>query len=52
MQDFVKLPDESIRSQLNVTFSKIDSIIPVTLGTLFRPNQEVNNKRTILLFVL
>lgn len=43
MQDYIPLPDESTCNQLKVSFSKNDTIIPVTLGTSFRPNQEVIN---------
>lgn len=40
MEDFITLPEDHIRNQLNVSFSKLDSLIPFTLGTSFRPNQE------------
>lgn len=40
MEDFIPLPEESIRNQLNVSFVRNDSIVPYTLGTIFRPTQE------------
>lgn len=44
MEDFIPLPEESIRNQLNVSFVRNDSIVPYTLGTIFRPTQEVTYK--------
>ena len=40
MEDYLKLPADSIRNQLDVSFAKFDSLIPHTTGTSFRPNQE------------
>jgi hypothetical protein len=43
MEDYIPLPlDDSIRNQLNLSFNKNDSIVPFTLGTVFRPIDEVN----------
>ena len=41
MEDFIALPEENIRNQLNVSFAKNDSLVPYTLGTVFRPTEEV-----------
>lgn len=41
MVDYVPLPDLTLCSQLNVSFSRDDSIIPYTVGTHFRPANEV-----------
>lgn len=41
MEDFIKLPEESIKNQLRVSFKQLDSLLPLTLGTVFRPDQEV-----------
>lgn len=41
MEDFIQLPEESIKNQLRVSFNQQDSVLPFTLGTVFRPDQEV-----------
>lgn len=46
MRDFVGLADqdqaeENLRSQLNLTFAKVASYIPLTQGLILRPNTEV-----------
>jgi hypothetical protein len=43
MQDYIPLPDEATCNQLKVSFSKNETIVPVTLGISFRPNNEVTN---------
>ncbi len=40
MEDYIKLPEDNVRNQLNVSFSKFDSLIPQTCGTAFRSNME------------
>jgi hypothetical protein len=40
MEDFIKLPEDNVKNQLKVSFSRFDSLLPFTLGTLFRPDQE------------
>lgn len=40
MEEYIKLPEDNVRNQLGVSFSKLDSLIPHTIGTAFRPNQE------------
>ena len=43
MDDFISMPEENkIKNQLNLTFSKGESLIPFTIGTSQRPNEEVN----------
>ena len=44
MQDYIPLPDEATCNQLKVSFSKNETIVPVTLGISFRPNNEVTNQ--------
>ena len=42
MDDFISMPEENkIKNQLNLTFSKGESLIPFTIGTSQRPNEEV-----------
>jgi hypothetical protein len=41
MEDLITLPESTIKNQINVSFSKNNSEIPFTIGTLFRPNEEV-----------
>ena len=40
MEEYIKLPEDSVKNELGVSFSKLDSLIPYTIGTSFRPNQE------------
>ena len=41
MEEYIHLPEETVRNQLKVSFTQLDSVIPCTLGTAFRPDQEV-----------
>ena len=53
MDDFISLPEEDkIKNQLNLTFSKGESLIPFTIGTSQRPNEEVNLLKTSFKFNL
>lgn len=40
MEEYIHLPEETVRNQLKVSFTQLDSVIPCTLGTAFRPDQE------------
>jgi hypothetical protein len=41
MEDYINFPNAEVANKLNLSFSKFDSIIPYTLGTSFRPINEV-----------
>lgn len=43
MANHLPMPDLTICSQLNLSFSKDDSAIPFTIGLLARPTNEVYN---------
>ncbi len=40
LEDYIKLPEDGVRNQLNVSFAKFDSVIPHTSGTAFRSDKE------------
>ncbi len=51
-EEFIPYPEEKIKAQLNLSFAKADSIVPFTLGTVFRPNEEVFSFSYLLSFKL
>ena len=41
MEDYISLPEEAVKKEINLSFDKKSSLIPFTIGTLSRPYDQV-----------